>query len=77
MSGLAQQAKAARRLPTPPMRKAIRHEAGISLSVMAKELGVHPSCVARWEIGQRVPRFAIAAKYSELLRELQQGLDDD
>lgn len=62
----------ASRLPPPAERRAIREAAGVSISAIARELGVSPSAVSVWEKGTFTPRPRHAAAYSDLLRALQQ-----
>jgi DNA-binding transcriptional regulator YiaG len=50
----------------------IRERARLSLSEMARAVGVHTTTVAGWESGRRVPRGAAAARYAELLWKLDQ-----
>jgi DNA-binding transcriptional regulator YiaG len=46
-------------------------EAGVSQQQLADELHVHRVTVARWELGERVPRGDIRLRYIALLDELQ------
>jgi DNA-binding transcriptional regulator YiaG len=50
----------------------IRERAQLSLSEMARAVGVHTTTVAGWESGRRVPRGAAAARYADLLWKLDQ-----
>jgi transcriptional regulator with XRE-family HTH domain len=50
--------------------RAVRETAGLSLSEVARELGVTPAAVSRWERGHRVPRGEVAVAYAALLRHL-------
>ena len=61
-----------RQLPGPEFRRALRLEAGLSLSDVADRLGVTRSTVSRWERGLRNPRADNRARYSELLAELKE-----
>ena len=61
-----------RQLPGPEYRRALRLEAGLSLSDMADRLGVTRSAVSRWERGLRNPRVDNRVRYSELLAELKE-----
>ena len=72
---LLSEAKAARALPSPPMRKAIRKDAGISMARLADALGVSTQAVCHWESGARQPRPANAVAYAELLRALAKEID--
>jgi transcriptional regulator with XRE-family HTH domain len=71
-SALAQHVKAARRLPPPAIARAIRDEAGVSQQQVADELGVNRVSVARWELGERVPRGELRLAYIGLLDELRE-----
>lgn len=71
MSGIVEQAQVARRLPAPPMRKAIRESANVSKGAMARELGVSNSAVAFWESGIHDPSPRHAARYLALLDGLR------
>jgi DNA-binding transcriptional regulator YiaG len=62
----------AARLPPPDERRAIREAAGVSISALARELGVSPSAVSVWEKGTFTPRPRRAAAYGDLLRALQE-----
>lgn len=62
-----------RRLPRPEARRAIRLAVpGLTAQRVGDELGVHASCISRWELGRREPRGEVRRKYAELLRQLQQ-----
>ncbi len=50
--------------------KAIRERARVSQSDIARELGVWPATVSRWEAGDRVPTGRAAAAYLRVLRRL-------
>lgn len=69
------QARAHKALPSPAMCRAVRVEAGLSQSVLAKDLGVDRVTIARYELGQRRPRGDILVRYVSLLRRLQGGAD--
>jgi DNA-binding transcriptional regulator YiaG len=62
---------AASRLPTPPIRRSIRTASGASLRAVARELGVTPMTVARWETGSE-PRLEHAIAYRRLLDQLRE-----
>lgn len=74
MQTLLEEAQLAMRLPYPDEAKAIRLAAGVSLQRLAEELGVHPLTVIRWEAGESRPRFAVRARYAEILEGLRRGL---
>ena len=73
MSALVEEIRAAKRLPSPAMARAIRLAADVSQERIAAELGVHRVTVARWEAGARRPRGQHRAAYAELLRQLQES----
>lgn len=68
---LLDEVRAARRLPAPPMARAIRESAGVSQTRLAEELGVHRITVVRWEAGLSIPRGALRIRYADLLASLQ------
>jgi transcriptional regulator with XRE-family HTH domain len=70
MSGLLDQVRLARRLPTPAVARAIRESAGVSQAALAEELGVDRVTVARWEGGTRRPRGELLRQYVELLEAI-------
>lgn len=47
--------------------RAIRQSAGLSLSEVAEAVGVQPTTIQRWEVGQRSPRGEAAIRYLEQL----------
>jgi transcriptional regulator with XRE-family HTH domain len=65
-----------RQLPSPDAARLIRVLAGVSQRELAQELGVDRVTVARWELGMRVPRGELRAKYARLLRELQEAISE-
>lgn len=69
MSALADRVRAAR-LPAPATRRSIRLAAGATYIEMARELGVTPVTVLRWERGDNDPRREAAIAYRQLLDEL-------
>jgi DNA-binding transcriptional regulator YiaG len=73
-TGLAAQVRAGRRLPSPAIARAIRHEAGVSQQQVADELGIHRVSVARWELGERAPRGELRLAYIALLDELREAV---
>jgi DNA-binding transcriptional regulator YiaG len=73
MSELAEDVRAARRLPAPTMARAIRLAADVTQVRIAAELGVHPVTVARWEAGAHRPRGRLRVAYASLLAELQEA----
>jgi transcriptional regulator with XRE-family HTH domain len=64
----------ARRLALSGEARAIREAAGLSLREVADVLGVTPSCVLRWETGERVPRGENAEHYAQLLTRLRRQI---
>jgi DNA-binding transcriptional regulator YiaG len=69
---LIEKLRAEQALPTPERRVAIRENAGVSKRAVALELGVSAMTVGRWEAGDRAPRGEMAARYGELLVELDE-----
>ena len=63
----------AARLPEPAERKRIREQAGVSLQRMADELGVSVTSIWHWEKGQDGPSLENAARYRELLDQLDKA----
>lgn len=63
-------ARAARKLPTPTQRRALRQRAGLSQAALARVLGTTPAAVCRWECGLRHPHGKLAAEYGQLLERL-------
>jgi DNA-binding transcriptional regulator YiaG len=77
MSELIDELRRQARLPSPPLRRAIRETAGASQDQVARALGVHRVSLWRWEQGRRTPRGAIRERYVLLLEELRRMVDDD
>jgi len=48
----------------------IRVASGLTISEVARAVGVYPSTVFRWESGSRVPRGERAVRYLQLLERL-------
>lgn len=67
---IATEVRARRRLPAPPMRRAIRESAGVSQLRVAGQVGVTRMTVSRWESGVREPRGDHLLSYVALLDEL-------
>jgi DNA-binding transcriptional regulator YiaG len=72
MSALVEDVRAAKRLPSPAMARAIRLAAEVSQERIATELGIHRVTVARWEAGTRRPRGQLRIAYADLLCQLQE-----
>jgi DNA-binding transcriptional regulator YiaG len=75
MSELIDHLRLRRRLPTPPMRRAIRQSAGASQAAVAKAIGVDQRTIARWEAGERAPRGERLTAYMAVLDELRELAD--
>ncbi len=71
---LLARARAAGRLPAPPQRRSIRRAARVTRAELAAALGVSPMSVYRWETGGARPRGDNAARYAELLEQLDTAL---
>jgi transcriptional regulator with XRE-family HTH domain len=59
-----------RRLARNGNARVIREGAGLSASEIARELGVSPAAVSRWERGERTPRGKSAEAWAAVLRRL-------
>jgi DNA-binding transcriptional regulator YiaG len=59
-----------RRLPAPPIRRALREHHGLSQCQLAQLLGVDRASVSRYESGDRTPRPSIAERYLDILERL-------
>jgi DNA-binding transcriptional regulator YiaG len=68
---LIEQAKLRRQLPPPPLRRALREQAGLSKSSVGAAIGVSAMAILHWERGTRRPNPEHLAKYAALLRSLQ------
>lgn len=68
---LLERARDRRTLPPPAIRRALRQEAGLSLSEVAEALHVSDEAVRHWEAGRRRPRPEHLQAYAQLLRGLQ------
>lgn len=51
--------------------RTIREKAGLSQADVSRAVGAHPTTVCGWESGRRKPRGTTAARYAELLWELE------
>jgi DNA-binding transcriptional regulator YiaG len=67
ITALVQRVQARRRLPSPPARRLLREQAGLSQQDVADALGVTRTAVSLWEAGDREPRPAHRERYLELL----------
>lgn len=61
----------ARNLCANGQAKQLRIANRLSLQNIADAVGSVPSCVWRWERGERAPQGAAAVAYGNLLRDLQ------
>ncbi len=52
----------------------LRKQLGLSRQIIATELGVSNTAVTHWETGKTKPRRDIAAKYAELMHQLETRL---
>lgn len=66
--------RAARRLPSPAIARAIRTDAGVSQARAAREIGVHRLTVVRWETGERKPTGANRVEYARLLERMREAV---
>ena len=76
-SPLAARVRAARRLPSPAICRAIRDASDVSQRQLAEALKVHRVSVARWEGGERRPRGELRLAYVALLDELREAMAGD
>jgi transcriptional regulator with XRE-family HTH domain len=53
------------------LARQLRMDAGLSLGDIARAVDRTPSCVSRWENGLRVPQGEAAARYAEVLTDLE------
>jgi transcriptional regulator with XRE-family HTH domain len=63
-------ARERKRLPSPPARRLLRERAGLSMDLVAGEVGVTRAALSRWEAGLREPRPANLSKYLAILDRL-------
>ena len=73
---LREELSARRDLPPPAERRALREVAGISLDVIARELGVTRQAVGHWELGTRHPNGRNLRRYVEILRILREAAEE-
>ncbi len=59
-----------RRLAATGAARAMREDAGLSLSELADAVQVHKVTIFRWEHGQRRPRGSAAERYLRVLEDL-------
>ncbi|WIX99332.1 helix-turn-helix transcriptional regulator [Amycolatopsis mongoliensis] len=70
---LIEEIELAKRLPKPAEARAIRLQAGVPITRLARELDVHRVSVARWEAGSRKPRGQLLLRYASLLDQLRKA----
>jgi DNA-binding XRE family transcriptional regulator len=68
----AMQVARLRRLPSPEMRRALRHGAGLSAAQLGEIVGVPRQTICRWELGQRNPSGRHFDNYIEALDALRE-----
>lgn len=73
MEELARRVEARQELPSPPVRRALRKAAGVSLGDVASAIGVTRQAVGLWEAGARTPRGANLDLYVEVLRTFRRA----
>jgi len=59
-----------RRLAQNGGARVIREGVGLTASELAREVGVSPAAVSRWERGERIPRADVAERWADLLRRI-------
>jgi DNA-binding transcriptional regulator YiaG len=64
-----------RRLPPPPVRRAIREASGIPVVELAEELGISKYTLYHWEVGRREPRGAQRKAYAAWLAAAREVVD--
>lgn len=64
-------ARRKRALGHPDVRRHLRIGADVSLSDIAREMGVSVAAVSRWEKGTRTPRGLNLERYTAILERLQ------
>lgn len=57
-------------LVTSGAARSIRQHSGLSLAVVGRSVGAHPTAVARWENAERRPTTEAGARYLHLLQRL-------
>ena len=73
LDDLRTQVLAARALPLPAERRAIRVAAGVGTQELAKAVGVSRQCIYQWERGDREPKTRRLRVYIEALRIMRDG----
>jgi DNA-binding transcriptional regulator YiaG len=71
LDDLIERSRDRRQLPPPALRKALREEARLSKSEIARALGVSAMTIVHWERGTRNPSTKHMTEYVGLLRSLQ------
>lgn len=56
-----------RSFPAPEVRRHLRRRAGLSQQDLAAALGVNRATIARYELGERLPRGELFVRYARLL----------
>ncbi|MEM9565076.1 MAG: helix-turn-helix transcriptional regulator [Actinomycetota bacterium] len=59
-------------IPHPSTWRSIRRAAGVDVDVIARELGVHPATVYRWEAGD-IPTGDRLGRYGDILARLAEA----
>ena len=59
-------------MPSPTTARLIREAAGVSRARLAREIGVHPVTLGRWEDGRFRPSGAQRVAYLALLEQLKE-----
>lgn len=72
VTALIEELITAKRLPAPPMRRAIRQAAGVTQARLAQELNVSDRSIAGWEAGTTNPSPKHRRPYTELLHSLNE-----
>jgi DNA-binding transcriptional regulator YiaG len=69
LGDLTRRVEAYRALPPPGVCRAIREAAGVSMRMLARDLGVSPSALSSWERGdpRRRPTAAHAKQWAQAI----------
>jgi predicted transcriptional regulator len=69
-------ARVLERLPPPRVLRMLRQRAGLSLAVVAAEVRIDKSSIARYEVGRRRPRGETLGRYVATLARLAMEAGD-
>jgi DNA-binding transcriptional regulator YiaG len=66
-----------RRLQDTGQARRIREQAGVSVALLARSIGVQEATIWRWETGRSRPREDAALRWLEALQRMAGGADDE